>query len=72
MYEKLDFVVYGRLPNGIRHGAVFVDKIKVYKNESNEETIITNLQYHANNYFRRSVQLHCNRIILSVFKRTLH
>lgn len=31
MYEKLGFVVYGRLPNGIRHRDVFVDNIKMYK-----------------------------------------
>ena len=32
MYEKFGFVVYGRLPNGVRHGDVFVDRIKMYKN----------------------------------------
>jgi L-phenylalanine/L-methionine N-acetyltransferase len=32
MYEKFGFVVYGRLPNGVRHNDVFVDEIKMYKN----------------------------------------
>jgi len=32
MYEKLGFIVYGSLPNGLRHNAVFVDNIKMYKN----------------------------------------
>lgn len=31
MYEKAGFVVYGRLPNGIKHNDVFVDNIKMYK-----------------------------------------
>jgi RimJ/RimL family protein N-acetyltransferase len=32
MYEKFGFVVYGKLPNGVRHNDVFVDEIKMYKN----------------------------------------
>ncbi len=32
MYEKFGFVVYGRLPNGLRHNDVFVDAIEMYKN----------------------------------------
>jgi putative acetyltransferase len=32
MYDKFGFVVYGRLPNGLRHNDVFVDAIEMYKN----------------------------------------